>query len=167
MVRKLPFFIGVLRPVCGILLFNLLCFVKVMCTIRRETPGNPTTTTPRDNPNSNNTLRIKRQREAKAAITCTILFGFTWLFGVLAVADLRLVFQILFALCNSLQGLCIFILYTVNNPDVRKELRKIALCWQKNPKKNYRSPLHPNDTGKGNFYYTVLIYIESRNKPNS
>ena len=163
MVRKLPFFIGVLRPVCGILLFNLLCFVKVMCTIKRETPGNPTTTTD----NSNNALRIKRKREAKAAITCTILFGFTWLFGVLAVADLRLVFQILFALCNSLQGLCIFLLYTVNNSDVRKEIKKIALCRQKSSKKNFDSPLHPNDTGKGNFYYTALIYIESRNKPNS
>ena len=43
------------------------------------------------------------------------------MFGVLAIGDLRLPFQILFCVFNSLQGFLIFILHVSNNDSVIEE----------------------------------------------
>lgn len=56
---------------------------------------------------------------------CTLLpiLGVTWLFGILSINDELVVFQYLFAITNSLQGLFIFIFHCFLSPQVRNALR--------------------------------------------
>ena len=61
-----------------------------------------------------------------------VIFGITWLFGVLAVGELRLIFQYLFAITNSFQGFMIFILYCLTDRKVRERLARF-LCALPDP----------------------------------
>ncbi|CAH3181497.1 unnamed protein product [Porites lobata] len=66
------------------------------------------------------TSHLERVRQGVKA--CAVLFpllGLTWVFGVLSVTDAGLVFQYIFTIFNSLQGLFIFILHVLRNSDVR------------------------------------------------
>ena len=58
--------------------------------------------------------------EARQAFSCSVLMGITWLFAVMAVKDMRFLFQTLFCIFNSLQGFFIFILHCARNPVVQK-----------------------------------------------
>ncbi|XP_066913182.1 adhesion G-protein coupled receptor G2-like, partial [Clytia hemisphaerica] len=58
-------------------------------------------------------LEIGRQSTTRIAtpncrLSCCTLLGLTWIFGLLAVGETRLVFQYLFCIFNSLQGAFIF-----------------------------------------------------------
>ena len=66
-----------------------------------------------------------------------IIFGITWLFGVLAVGELRLIFQYLFAITNSFQGFMIFILYCLTDRKVRERLARF-LCALPDPNPSNR-----------------------------
>ncbi|XP_072041836.1 uncharacterized protein [Amphiura filiformis] len=60
----------------------------------------------------------------KGALILTPLLGTTWLFGLLAIDKAAIAFQYLFILCNSLQGLFIFLIYCVMNKEVQNVVRK-------------------------------------------
>ena len=68
---------------------------------------------------------IQLKKQAHVAISCSCLVGVTWLFGVFAIGDLRLAFQVLFCVFNSLQGFLIFMLHAVNNDVARKEWKRV------------------------------------------
>ncbi len=70
-------------------------------------------------------------RKLRIATACTVLMGVTWIFGVFAIGELTLTFQILFTVFNSLQGFFIFLFYCVGKSDLRKELRKC--CYPGSP----------------------------------
>ena len=57
----------------------------------------------------------------RAAVCATVL-GITWMFGVFAVGDLKMLFQWLFCIFNSLQGFLIFLLFVVNHKEARREV---------------------------------------------
>ena len=78
------------------------------------------TTTIRKDINKHNKLQMIGT-QARRAFTCSVLLGITWLFGIMAVGDLRIFFQILFCVFNSLQGFFIIIFYVLRDPDVYKE----------------------------------------------
>ncbi|KAK2565200.1 Adhesion G-protein coupled receptor D1 [Acropora cervicornis] len=62
----------------------------------------------------------------------TVLFpllGITWIFGVLALGNQTIVFQYLFALCNSLQGLFIFIFHCLCNSEIRRAFQRKREIW--------------------------------------
>ncbi|KAM7427385.1 hypothetical protein ABFA07_021473 [Porites harrisoni] len=66
------------------------------------------------------TSHLERVRQGvKACVVLFPLLGLTWVFGVLIVTDGRLVFQYIFTIFNSLQGLFFFILHVLRNSDVR------------------------------------------------
>ena len=74
--------------------------------------------------------RLKKHKKgvltsARIAFTCSILLGTAWVFGVLAIGDMRDFFQWLFCIFNSLQGMFIFLFYTVRNAEARKQWRKV------------------------------------------
>ena len=64
-----------------------------------------------------------------------IVFGITWLFGILAIGELRLIFQYLFCITNSFQGFMIFILYCLTDRKVRERLVRF-LCALPDPNMN-------------------------------
>ena len=54
-------------------------------------------------------------------VAISVLLGLTWAFGLLSVFDSsRFVFQVLFSVCNSLQGLFIFLLLVIRPVKVRR-----------------------------------------------
>ncbi|CAH1780836.1 unnamed protein product, partial [Owenia fusiformis] len=61
----------------------------------------------------------------KAIVMLQPLLGLTWLFGLLgSISSDTVIFQYLFAICNSLQGVFIFILHCVSNDEVTKAYNK-------------------------------------------
>ena len=70
--------------------------------------------------------------------------GASWVFGFLAVADARLVFQYLFCIFNSTQGFVIFWLYCYRDPRVRQKW--IKCCGCESPR---RDETHDMSTPKG------------------
>ena len=109
-VRGLPFYIGVVVPVTLIFIKNFIVLVLVLRGI------------------TNSQFKKNKKRElmasARIAFACSILLGTTWIFGILAVGDLRYFFQCLFCVFNSFQGCFIFFFYTVRNAEARKHWKK-------------------------------------------
>ena len=115
-VRGLPFYIGVVIPVALILIKN---FIVLVLALRRIT---------------NSQFKNQKKRElmtsARIAFACSILLGTTWIFGILAIGDLRYFFQCLFCVFNSLQGCFIFLFYTVRNAEARKHWKRALQLQQ-------------------------------------
>jgi len=55
---------------------------------------------------------------AKAFVTLLPILGLTWVFGLLSVNSSYIVFEYLFAVFNSLQGLLIFLFFCLRNTEV-------------------------------------------------
>ena len=98
----------------------------------------------------NTTARTREQMTMVTAIRLLIsvtgvmfLFGLTWLFAALTVSAASLVFQILFALFNSLQGFFIFLFFCVFSSDARESWKQVLSCGQYKP----GSLSHPKVTG--------------------
>ncbi|KAJ8043026.1 Adhesion G-protein coupled receptor G2 [Holothuria leucospilota] len=66
-------------------------------------------------------LRIKR------IYAFWLLLGISWIFGFLSAIDgpVSFVFQMVFTLSMTLQGLGLFIILVLNNPEIRKRLDKV------------------------------------------
>ena len=115
-VRGLPFYIGVVVPVTLIFIKNFIVLVLVLRGI------------------TNSQFKKNKKRElmvsARIAFACSILLGTTWIFGILAIGDLRYFFQCLFCVFNSFQGCFIFLFYTVRNADARKHWKKTLRLQQ-------------------------------------
>uniref|UniRef100_A0A1W7RAV2 Cadherin EGF LAG seven-pass G-type receptor 2 n=1 Tax=Hadrurus spadix TaxID=141984 RepID=A0A1W7RAV2_9SCOR len=113
------YYISLLGPSCAILLINCTVFVmvsRVLFTPRMNTkPGivqkKGTVTT----------------AQIRGAFTVMVLLGITWVFGALAVKQLKLVFQYVFCIANSLQGLLIFIVRCLLFPEARCAWKQLLL----------------------------------------
>ncbi|KAM7425825.1 hypothetical protein ABFA07_022798 [Porites harrisoni] len=80
---------------------------------------------------SGKTSELEKVRQGVKA--CAVLFpllGLTWVFGILSVTDAGLVFQYIFTILNSLQGLFIFILHVLRNADVRAAYFRKKKNWK-------------------------------------
>ncbi|XP_044181376.1 adhesion G-protein coupled receptor D1-like [Acropora millepora] len=75
-------------------------------------------------------LSVKGRKGLKACIILAPLLGLTWVFGLLTATDAGLVFQYIFTILNSTQGLLIFLLHVVRNSDVRAEIHHKLLKWR-------------------------------------
>ncbi|KAI8791660.1 protocadherin Fat 4, partial [Biomphalaria glabrata] len=95
-------------PVLFVLLFN---FIILIITLRVM--------------QSTAVHRLKSKSEKLKSVVRTIymlspILGLTWIFGVLSVNSDLVVFQYLFAICNSLQGLFVFVCYCVLSHQIRE-----------------------------------------------
>ncbi|XP_070189467.1 adhesion G protein-coupled receptor B1-like [Littorina saxatilis] len=68
--------------------------------------------------------REQTKSVVKAICVMTPILGLSWIFGVMSVNDDTVVFQILFVVFNSLQGLMIFILHCLMSKQVREGMQK-------------------------------------------
>lgn len=118
-MRGNVFYYATLLPVCCIIMFNFAIFIPIMKSIQNHI-----------------TIKSKFQskeffgRRIRITFSCSLLLGLTWVFGLFAVGDLRLPFQWIFAVLNSLQGLFIFIFHTVKNVEVQRYWR-LAISMSK------------------------------------
>jgi hypothetical protein len=69
--------------------------------------------------------KTKGITQARRSIAILVVLGLTWVFGILAVKDAKLVFQYLFCIFNSLQGLLVFIFYCVLSKDTRIKWKEL------------------------------------------
>ncbi|XP_065664225.1 adhesion G-protein coupled receptor D1-like [Hydra vulgaris] len=106
-VRGFSFYFGILLPVCIVMAFNI---VILSLTVRGI-----------DN-NSSLQNKMKSIKKVRIAFACSLLLGTTWLFAILAVGKLKIAFQWLFCIFNSLQGFFIFLFYTLNNKKIKEQL---------------------------------------------
>ena len=107
MVYGNPFYISVVAPVAAIILANIIVLILVTIRLHRSSKHKP----------MSDAARIIS--EARIAFACNVLLGTTWVFAFFAVEEVTMVFQWLFCIANSLQGLFIFLFYTVRSQDVR------------------------------------------------
>jgi hypothetical protein len=78
------------------------------------------------------TLR-KAKLGLKGSAILLPLLGLTWVFGLLVFNRDTIVFKYLFAICNSLQGMMIFVFHVLINKKVRLVLWNIL--WSHSPNK--------------------------------
>ncbi|XP_065664218.1 uncharacterized protein LOC101235964 isoform X12 [Hydra vulgaris] len=105
-VRGFSFYFGILLPVCIVMAFNIII---LLLTVRGI-----------DN-NSSLQNKMKSIKKVRIAFACSLLLGTTWLFAILAVGKLKIAFQWLFCIFNSLQGFFIFLMYTLDNKKVKEQ----------------------------------------------
>jgi len=104
-------------PVLLITVINVVILMAVLREIRNLQEPNPST--------------LKTVKKGlKACIILSPLLGLTWVFGLLAVMDAGLVFQYIFTILNSAQGMLIFLLHVVRNSDVRAAFHHKLLKWR-------------------------------------
>nr|XP_047141679.1 adhesion G-protein coupled receptor G4-like isoform X3 [Hydra vulgaris] len=105
-VRGFSFYFGILLPVCLVMAFNVVILLLAIKGI-----------------DSNSSLqnKMKKKKKVRIAFACSLLLGTTWLFAILAVGKLKVAFQWLFCIFNSLQGFFIFLFYTLDNKKVKEQ----------------------------------------------
>ena len=120
------FFGAFLGPIFAILMVNVVIFVLVIGVLVKHT--------------LDKLDRTKEQMNIKTTIRLFIsiagvmfLFGLTWLFGALTVTGLKdttasTAFQVLFVICNALQGFFIFFFLCVFNKDARDLWLELLSC---------------------------------------
>lgn len=116
-VAGVPFIAGFLTPICLILAVNLTIFAIIMYKLSTR----PSRIVEHKN-------RSEAMQRLKRAFGIMILMGLTWIFGAFAVSDARLAFQYFFAVCNSLQGLAIFVFYCLSQKNVRDAWFAFVTC---------------------------------------
>ena len=107
-VRGTPFYLFELAPIAAALMFNIMSLVAIMLSLNKIQINSPSMLPMKDR------LRI--------VVGLIIVFGITWAFGLLVINNDIIVFQYLFCITGSLQGLYIFGFYCLRNPKIREIL---------------------------------------------
>ena len=63
----------------------------------------------------------------RGTLILTPLLGTTWIFGLFAIGDASILFQYIFVILNSMQGVFIFLIYCVFNKEVGL-IKYLLLC---------------------------------------
>lgn len=118
-VGTLTLYIGVLTAIGMLLAYNLVMFTLVIkeITCRRKFKKRDT--------------KVGIRKRIQNSVAISTLLGITWLFGYLAIGEARFLFNLLFLVFNSLQGLFVFLFFCLRNEDVRKDWMEFALLVSK------------------------------------
>ncbi|XP_022088082.1 uncharacterized protein LOC110977874 isoform X2 [Acanthaster planci] len=120
------FYVGQLLIIGLVFLFNLVVFAlvfrKLTCVAGRV----------KGSPGESNRDMVARR--LKAMVSVAVLLGLTWVFGLLSVwGTVSFAFQVLFCICNSLQGLFVFLLFVVRQEKVSEGLGNLRRGWRERP----------------------------------
>ena len=115
-VSGYAFYLGLLLPSAIILTFNIVVFGPILKAILGSNQQKHVRCSEQES------SEIKRRARYFCAIS--VLFGFTWSFGILAIGYMTIIFQWLFCIFNSTQGFFIFIFYTLRDQEMQKFFRK-------------------------------------------
>lgn len=155
-LQGLPFQVALLAPILLILLVNFIAFILIVRSLL--TTG---TKVSADRKTSGIT-------QARRSFAILVVLGLTWVFGVLAIKDAKLVFQYLFCIFNSFQGLLVFIFYCALPRDTRRKWKSLCLDKGKSGvssvRKDYFSdPRFQNVTFRTNIYTGNSLSNSHRN----
>ena len=107
-VHGLSFYIGVLTPVCLILLFNIIVVITTLITISKPSMASK---------------KMSVWERCRITLFISLLLGGTWLFALFAVGGATEAFQVLFCIVTSLQGFFVFLLLVALKKDMRNVVR--------------------------------------------
>ncbi|XP_028407271.1 deleted in malignant brain tumors 1 protein-like [Dendronephthya gigantea] len=111
-LQGLPFIIAFFTPAVVIFVGNTVAFCLIMYSLL--TSGTKVTSD----------RKTSGFQQARQGIAIMVLLGLTWLFGILAIDDAKLLFQYLFCIFNSLQGTFVFIFFVILRASTRQQLLK-------------------------------------------
>ncbi|XP_070567268.1 adhesion G-protein coupled receptor G6-like [Ptychodera flava] len=112
-LSRYPFYGAFLAPLCFVLIFNSVIYCLVINQLcRLDTRAMATNE------------RYGYLAQLRAAIGLMVLLGLTWVFAFFAIGQASLVFNYLFAIFNSLQGLFIFVFHCAMKKEIQKGWRK-------------------------------------------
>ena len=114
-ISHIGVFFGIfLGPVLGVVLFNTVVFVLVIRVLLKHSS--------RKMKGASNTKKTKGTFKALISIISIMsMFGLQWLFGALTIAKASLVFQWLFVIFSTLQGLFLFLFFVAFGKETRDE----------------------------------------------
>ncbi|KAM4555690.1 adhesion G-protein coupled receptor G2 [Odontesthes bonariensis] len=113
--KGVSFYVTVLAFIFVILLCNMSVFIVVLIQIKRMGANKQTA-------NSRTS-----QQDFRAVVSLTVLLGLTWSIGFFSFGPGRVVMMYVFSICNSVQGLFLFLFHCAMKENVKKEWR-IHLC---------------------------------------
>ena len=120
-LTKWPMVGAVLVPTAIVILCGAVIFIMVMRRLSKKVAGKQTTMSSRE----------ELLRRFQNALSFIVLLGLTWVVGFLTVIqtpednDVELVFDIIFIILNSLQGVFLFFFYCLRNPVDRASWRRM------------------------------------------
>ena len=123
MARGSPFFYGMLLPVAIVLAINFMIYVVVILKItygRNKAQAHLARFETREQRSAR--LRAQTKDRLRNAIAIGTLVGVTWLFGFMSFGPGHRIFKVLFTIFNSTQGVFIFILFGIRQPEVAERL---------------------------------------------
>ncbi|XP_071811624.1 uncharacterized protein [Apostichopus japonicus] len=128
----LTFYIGVLLLVGLMLCYNLVLFTIVVrqLAFRRKSM-------------IADDKRSKLVKRVQNAVAISVLLGLAWLFGFLAIGGAQFIFNLLFLIFNTLQGLFVFLFFCLRNKDIVTLWREKLLSGSSDS----RGPQAVNKTG--------------------
>ena len=111
-----PFYFGLILPFGVIYIMNMTISILILISLIRR---------PKLQSGGDDAKNHKRLKESFwIMVGLSILFGVSWIFGMLATAGLpnyiRIPFDILFTILASLQGLFVFLFYCLKSPECRR-----------------------------------------------
>ena len=105
LVRDTPFYFFELAPIAIVLMFNIVSLIAIMLSLNKT--------------QKKSLYSLSMKDRLRIVVGFVILFGVTWVFGLLVINNDIIVFQYLFCITGSLQGLYIFGFYCIRNPKIR------------------------------------------------
>ena len=113
-LTALPFYLSFLLPIALYILINSALFAVVAHSLLCGKTGQQLRST--------QAAESQRLSRFSVALSCFVVLGLTWSFGLFAIGPMRVLFQILFCTFASLTGFFIFLLYIVTS-------RAKRACW--------------------------------------
>ncbi|XP_072022110.1 uncharacterized protein [Amphiura filiformis] len=110
-----PLYYGLMLPIGLILIHNFITFGLVVKSLLPSNMGSKCASTMEKKGRSEQIIS-----RLQNALVMSVLLGLTWVFGFLAIDEATFLFQLLFCIFNSIQGLLVFILFCLRSQDVRK-----------------------------------------------
>ena len=100
-------------PILVIIAFNCVIFALIFCVFLKQ--------------GRKSFVRTRKRQDIVLAIVrifgVMVLFGLTWILGAFTIKGASLLFQWFFVICNTLQGVFIFLLFVVVNKNVQTEFK--------------------------------------------
>ena len=110
-VGGIPFYTTVLAPVALIIIFNTICLVAITYTLIFQTDSIA------------NSKPMELRVRFRIVFGFIVLFGITWVFGLLVVSNDYVVFQYVFCVFSCCKGFYVFLFY-----GVRVKVNRWAWC---------------------------------------
>ncbi|CAF3803910.1 unnamed protein product [Adineta steineri] len=113
-LSNLPFYLSFILPIVLYIFTNTILFSIVAYSLLCGKTARQLQST--------QTSESQRLSRFTIALSCFIVLGLTWIFGLFAIGPIRIICQILFCIFASLTGFLIFILYIITSKTKRT-------CW--------------------------------------